>query len=151
MSITGFIILIFIVLIAGYLLYESVVIPFLQGKTKLVIPLRKRLLGDQFIFAGLLVILYISNYVRGVKGWDNYLLLILTILFIFYALIRSPKACFKDKGFFYGIFYTKYDKIKNMRLSEDGILVIDTDRRRLLLFAKRIEDLERILKHLIEH
>ncbi|MGA8943984.1 MAG: DUF986 family protein [Thermoactinomyces sp.] len=151
MSITGIVLLTFIVLIAGYLIYESLVIPFLKGKTRLVILLRKRLLGDQLIFAGLLVILYISNLVRGVKGWDNYLLLILTMLFIFYALIRSPKAYFKDKGFFYGLFYTEYDKIKHMRLSEDGVLVIDTDRRRLLLFARHVEDLESILKHLMEY
>lgn len=151
MSITGIVLLVFIVFIVGYLIYESVIIPFLKGKTELVIPLRKRLLADQLIFAGLLVILYISNYVRGVKGWDNYLLLILTILFLYYVFIRSPKAHFKDKGFFYGLFYTEYDKIKDMRLSEDGVLVIDTDRRRLLLFARRIEDLESILKHLMEH
>ncbi|MBA4603867.1 DUF986 family protein [Thermoactinomyces mirandus] len=151
MSITSIVLLIFIVLIAGYLIYESTIIPFLKGKTRLVILLRKRLLGDQLIFAGLLIILYISNYVRGVKGWDNYLLLVLTVLFIFYVFIRSPKAHFKDKGFFYGLFYTEYDKIKDMRLSEDGVLVIDTDRRRLMLFARRIEDLESILKHLVEH
>ncbi len=151
MSITGVVLLIFIAMIAGYLIYESAIIPFLKGDTRLVILLRKRLLGDQIIFAGLLVILYITNYVRGVKGWDNYLLLILTILFIYYVSIRSPKAYFKDKGFYYGLFYTEYDKIKSMRLSKDGILVVDTDRRRLMLFARQIEDLEKILKHLMEY
>ncbi|MGV3489619.1 MAG: DUF986 family protein [Tuberibacillus sp.] len=151
MSITGIILLVLIVLILGYLIYESLIVSLIKGKTKLVIHLRKRLLVDQLIFAGLLVVLYISNNVRDVKGWDNYLLLILTALFIYYVIIRSPKASFKEKGFFYGIFYTEYDHIKDMRLSEDGVLVVDTDRRRLLLHAKRIEDLESILKFLMEH
>lgn len=151
MSVTGMVILVLIIVIFSYLFYESVIVSFLKGKTKLVIPLRKRLLVDQLIFAALLIILYISNNVRGVKGWDNYLLLILTVIFIYYILIRSPKAQFKDNGFFYGLFYTEYDKIKDMRLSEDGVLVVDTDRRRLLLPAKRIEDLEKILKFYMEH
>lgn len=151
MSITGIILLVFIIVMAGYLIYESAVIPSLKGKTELVIPLRKRLLADQLIFAAMLIILYISNYFRGVKGWDNYLLLIASFLFIYYVFIRSPKAHFKDNGFYYGLFYTEYDRIKEMKLSEDGYLVVDTDRRRLLLPVKRVEDLESILNHLLEH
>lgn len=151
MSITGTVLLLFIVLLMGYLFYESAIIPQLKGKTKLVITLRKRLVVDQLIFAAMLIILYISNSVRGVRGWDNYLLFILTVVFIYYVLIRSPKAQFKDKGFYYGLFYTEYDQIEELKLSEDGVLVVDTDRRRLLLYAKRIEDLESIYRYLMEH
>lgn len=38
-----------------------------------------------------------------------------------------------------------------MKLSEDGVLVVDTQRRRILLYARKIEDLEKILNVFVEH
>ncbi|WP_245566497.1 DUF986 family protein [Tuberibacillus calidus] len=61
------------------------------------------------------------------------------------------KNTIKGKGFFYGVIYTAFDAIKNMRLSEDGVLVVETDRRRLLLHFRNVEDLERIYKFFMEH
>jgi len=149
MAMTGVIVL--IVFTLAYMVYESVVLSFLKGQTQMVIPLRKRLDVDNLLFAFLLAVVYVSNYLRGDRGWYNYLLLIVTIIFLYYAFIRSPKIRLKEKGFFYGVIYTAFDAIKNMRLSEDGVLVVETDRRRLLLHFRNVEDLERIYKFFMEH
>ncbi|MGJ0465146.1 Lmo0779 family protein, partial [Listeria monocytogenes] len=38
-----------------------------------------------------------------------------------------------------------YAKIERMNLSEDGVLVIETNRQRLMLFARSEKDLEKML------
>ncbi|MDV2888308.1 DUF986 family protein, partial [Alkalihalophilus pseudofirmus] len=58
-----------------------------------------------------------------------------------------PKVHFKEKGFYNGIIYIPYESINHMNLSEDGILVIESDnKRRQLLQVATMEDLERIYK-----
>ncbi|RYL93056.1 DUF986 domain-containing protein [Sporolactobacillus sp. THM7-4] len=151
MSFTAVVLIILMTGMLGYALYDRFIIPFRKGKNILSIKLRKHNYTDEIIFAGLIIILFISNKVRGGDGLTSILLFFLTIIFLYYVFIRSPKAYFKQSGFYYGFFYTDYDRVKNMRLSEDGVLVIDTDRRRMLLYARKIEDLEKILNVFLEH
>lgn len=144
-SITSAILAIIIAGYLAYIIYDEGVTYFLKGRNILTVRLRKRNLVDQLIFFALIIILFISNRLQGNSATVNILLLILAAAVLFSVLIHSPKARFKEKGFIYGFQFIKYDEIKKMRLSKDGVLVIDTDRRRVLLFARKIEDLEHIL------
>ncbi|MET1247259.1 DUF986 family protein [Sporolactobacillus sp. STCC-11] len=102
--------------------------------------------------AALLVIIFISNAIKGENNTVMNIVLILLILALLYnTFIKTPCVRFKSDGFFYGLSYTKYDQVKKMNLSEDGVLVVDTNRRRMLLYARKIEDLEKVLHVLVEH
>ncbi|MNV96677.1 hypothetical protein D3C71_1917080 [compost metagenome] len=58
---------------------------------------------------------------------------------------------FKAQGFFYANAFIEYNRIKAMNLSEDGILVIDLERRRLLIQVTQLDDLEKIYHFFVEN
>ncbi|HBZ9023260.1 TPA: DUF986 family protein, partial [Citrobacter freundii] len=58
---------------------------------------------------------------------------------------------FKQKGFFFANVWIEYNRIKEMNLSEDGVLVMQLEHRRLLIRVRNIDDLERIYKILISN
>jgi uncharacterized membrane protein YobD (UPF0266 family) len=64
--------------------------------------------------------------------------------------IRAPKAIFKPGGFFFANVWIEYNRIKEMNLSEDGVLVMQLEQRRLLIRVRNIDDLERIYKLLVK-
>nr|VXZ83109.1 Predicted membrane protein [Klebsiella pneumoniae] len=45
--------------------------------------------------------------------------------------------------------WIEYQRIKEMNLSEDGVLVMQLEQRRLLIRVRNIDDLEKIYKLLI--
>ncbi|HCA1841914.1 TPA: DUF986 family protein, partial [Citrobacter freundii] len=61
------------------------------------------------------------------------------------------KIIFKQKGFFFANVWIEYNGIKEMNLSEDGVLVMQLEHRRLLIRVRNIDDLERIYKLLISN
>ncbi|VTN04502.1 Predicted membrane protein [Raoultella ornithinolytica] len=68
-------------------------------------------------------------------------------LFLFW--IRTPKIIFKPTGFFFANIWIEYKRIKAMNLSEDGVLVMQLEQRRLLIRVRNIDDLEKIYKLLV--
>jgi uncharacterized membrane protein YobD (UPF0266 family) len=136
----------------AYILYDDFLVRLFKGKTVLSVRLKKRNYIDQLVLAALLVIIFISNAIKGENNTVMNIVLILLILALLYnTFIKTPCVRFKSDGFFYGLSYTKYDQVKKMNLSEDGVLVVDTNRRRMLLYARKIEDLEKVLHVLVEH
>ncbi|MCQ2008762.1 MAG: DUF986 family protein [Sporolactobacillus sp.] len=136
----------------AYILYDDLLVRLLKGKTILSVRLRKRNYLDQLILAALLVIIYVSNTVRGDNSiFLNIALILLVLTLLYNTFVKAPMARFKKDGFFYGLGFIKYDQVKKMNLSEDGVLVVDTNRRRMLLYARKIEDLEKILNVFVVH
>ncbi|PLN01542.1 hypothetical protein CWN07_16745, partial [Klebsiella quasipneumoniae] len=45
--------------------------------------------------------------------------------------------------------WIEYQRIKEMNLSEDGVLVMQLEQRRLLIRVRNIDDLEKIYKLLV--
>ncbi|MBC1644778.1 DUF986 family protein [Listeria welshimeri] len=129
-----------------YILYNDAVIPLWKGKTVLTVKLRSRGRWDGYIFVGIIALLFISNtFFREGPQLTSILLAVMGILFIYICFFRSSKAVFKETGLFYALLFFPYSKIERMNLSEDGILVIETTRQRLMLFARSEKDLEKIL------
>ncbi|SFG91141.1 DUF986 family protein [Sporolactobacillus nakayamae] len=136
----------------AYILFDDLIVRLLKGKTVLSVRLRKRNYLDQLILATLLVIIYISNNVRGESSTViNTALILLVLTLLYNTFVKVPTARFKKTGFFYGLGFIKYDQVKKMNLSEDGVLVVDTSRRRMLLYARKIDDLEKILNVFATH
>ncbi|MBC1496554.1 DUF986 family protein [Listeria welshimeri] len=129
-----------------YILYNDAVIPLWKGKTVLTVKLRSRGRWDGYIFVGIIALLFISNtFFREGPQLTSILLAVMGILFIYICFFRSSKAVFKETGLFYALLFFPYSKIERMNLSEDGILVIETNRQRLMLFARLEKDLEKML------
>lgn len=149
MSLTDYVIVLFIVLMLAWAIYDELVIPRLKGPTKLKVLLQRRNKMDSLIFVGLVGILIWQNVNNQGPQITTTLLMVLAFLSIYLFWIRLPKLLFKPEGFYYATFFINYSRIKNMNLSEDGILVIELERRRLLINVRKLDDLESIYQFMV--
>lgn len=146
MSLTDYTIVLFILLFLMYGIYDELIMPRRKGKTHLSVNLKRRNKLDSMIFVGLVGILIWQNIANHGSPLTTTLLLVLAFMAIWMFWIRLPKMVFKPEGFFYANVFIPYQRIKNIRLSEDGILVIDLEHRQLLIHVRELDDLERIYK-----
>ncbi|OMQ24419.1 DUF986 family protein [Serratia oryzae] len=151
MSLTDAVLLIFIVLMLLYAMYDEFGMNLLKGKTLLKVQLKRSNRLDCLIFVGLLAILIYRNITTQGAPLTTYLLISLALIAVYISYIRWPKLLFKSQGFFYANAFIEYSRIRAMNLSEDGILVIDLEQRRLLIQVTKLDDLERIYHFLVEN
>jgi len=150
MTITDIVLVLFIVALLAYAVYDEWIMPRRHGATLLTIPLLRRGRIDAFIFAGLLVILIYNNVMQQGALLTTWLLCALALMAIYLFWIRAPKIIFKSTGFFFANVWIEYNRIKEMNLSEDGVLVMQLEQRRLLIRVRNIDDLEKIYKLLVK-
>ncbi|HBH15905.1 MAG TPA: hypothetical protein DDY11_13895 [Leclercia adecarboxylata] len=144
MTITDIVLILFVVALLAWAIYDELIMPKRHGGTLLALPLLRRSRIDGFIFAGLLVNLIYNNVTNNGSVLTTWLLCALVLLAIYLFWIRAPKIIFKTTGFFFANVWIEYSRIKKMNLSEDGVLVMQLEQRRLLIRVKNIDDLERI-------
>ncbi|MGG5837094.1 MULTISPECIES: DUF986 family protein [Enterobacteriaceae] len=150
MTVTDIVLVVFIVALLAYAIYDEFIMPRRHGETLLIIPLLRRGRIDAFIFAGLLAILIYNNVMSHGALITTWLLCALALMAIYLFWIRAPKLIFKNDGFFFANIWIEYNRIKEMNLSEDGVLVMQLEQRRLLIRVKDIDDLEKIYKVIIK-
>ncbi|HEY1844393.1 MAG TPA: DUF986 family protein [Buttiauxella sp.] len=149
MTLTDVVLLVFIILLLGWAIYDEFLLDRLKGKTRLSIPLLRRNRIDSTIFVGLVGILIYNNVTTHGTAITTWLLSALALVAIYISWIRQPKLLFKNEGFFFAGVWILYSRIKEMNLSEDGVLVMQLEQRRLLIRVKNIDDLEKIYKLLV--
>ncbi|WP_236346285.1 DUF986 family protein [Enterobacter cancerogenus] len=150
MTVTDIVLILFIVALLAYAIYDEFIMPRRHGETLLALPLLRRGRVDAFIFAGLIVILIYNNVMSHGALLTTWLLCALALMAIYLFWIRTPKIIFKRSGFFFANVWIEYNRIKEMNLSEDGVLVMQLEQRRLLIRVKNIDDLERIYQLLLK-
>lgn len=150
MTVTDIVLVLFIVALMAYAIYDEFIMPRRHGETLLALPLLRRGRVDGFIFAGLIVILIYNNVTSNGALLTTWLLCALALMAIYLFWIRSPKIIFKKHGFFFANVWIEYNRIKEMNLSEDGVLVMQLEQRRLLIRVKNIDDLEKISRLLLK-
>lgn len=150
MTVTDIVLVLFIVALLAYAIYDEFIMPRRHGETLLALPLLRRGRVDAFIFAGLIVILIYNNIMSHGALLTTWLLCALALMAIYLFWIRTPKIIFKRSGFFFANVWIEYNRIKEMNLSEDGVLVMQLEQRRLLIRVKNIDDLERIYQLLLK-
>ncbi|HCB1615632.1 TPA: DUF986 family protein, partial [Serratia marcescens] len=96
-------------------------------------------------------ILIYRNVTTNGAVLTTYLLISLALLAIYISYIRPPKMVFKAQGFFFANVFVEYNRIKAMNLSEDGILAVDLEQRRLLVQVNHLDDLERIYHFFVDN
>ncbi|WP_434524544.1 DUF986 family protein [Photorhabdus asymbiotica] len=151
MSLNDMVLVGLIVLMLIFAIYDEFVVNLLKGKTYLQIKLKRKHRIDAFIFIILILIVVYNNITAYGSRLTTYLLLFTILVTLYIAYIRSPKLLFKSNGFFYANTFISYDRIKTINLSEDGILVIGLENKKLYISVYQLDDLERIYKFLIEN
>ncbi|WP_339274459.1 DUF986 family protein [Enterobacter asburiae] len=150
MTVTDIVLVLFIAALLAYAIYDEFIMPRRHGETLLSLPLLRRGRVDAFIFAGLIAILIYNNVTGHGAILTTWLLSALALMAVYLFWIRTPKIIFKSRGFFFANVWIEYNRIKEMNLSEDGVLVMQLEQRRLLVRVKNIDDLEKIYKLLVK-
>jgi len=146
MTITDLVLVFFIAALLAYAIYDQFIMPRRNGPTLLAIPLLRRSRVDSVIFIGLIAILIYNNVTSHGAVMTTWLLCALALMGFYIFWIRGPKVLFKQGGFFFANVWIEYNRIKEMNLSEDGVLVMQLEQRRLLIRVRNIDDLEKIYK-----
>lgn len=150
MSLTDYVIILFIVLFLAYAIFDELIMTRLKGPTLLKVFLQRRNKLDSLIFVGLVAILIYQNIANQGPRITTTLLMVLAFLSVYLFWIRLPKLLFKPQGFWYANIFIAYSRIKTMNLSEDGILVIELESRRLLIHVRKLDDLETIYQFMVQ-
>ncbi|ELY4775936.1 DUF986 family protein [Cronobacter turicensis] len=151
MTLTDGVLVIFIIALLGWAIYDQWGTERRHGNTLLRVPLLKRGRADSLIFTCLVAILIWQNIASHGALLTTWLLGALALVAIYLFWLREPQLRFKREGFFFAGGWVKYEQIKAMNLSEDGILVMQLARRRLLIRVKNIDDLEKIYQFMIDN
>ncbi|WP_421504434.1 DUF986 family protein [Erwinia rhapontici] len=150
MFLTDYLIILFIVLIFLYGLYDELIMDRWQGPTRLKVLLQRRNKLDSLIFIVLLGILLYKNVSDQGPQITTLLLMALGALTAWLFWIRAPKLLLKQHGFFYANVFIPWGRISAINLSEDGVLVIALENRRLLIHVRQLDDLEKIYQVMLE-
>lgn len=151
MLLTDLAILLFIILLLLYAIYDQAIMSRRHGKTLLQVPLQRRSKVDNVIFIGLIMILIYNNVTQHGSVITTTLLMALILVTVYLFWIRTPQLLLKTQGLFFVNAWINYDRIKSMNLSEDGVLVIQLEQRRLLIRVKKLDDLENIYHTMLEN
>ncbi len=149
MTITDLVLILFILVLLAFAIYDQFIMPRRNGPSLLAIPLLRRSRVDGIIFVGLIGILIYNNMANQGELITTWLLSALALMGLYLFWIRAPKIIFKKSGFFFANIWIEYKRIKEMNLSEDGVLVMQLEQRRLLIRVRNIDDLEKIYKFLV--
>ncbi|BBI92430.1 putative conserved inner membrane protein [Serratia symbiotica str. Tucson] len=145
MLLTDVVLVVFIALLLCYAQYDEF------GMDLLKVQLSRCQRIDCLIFGGLIAILIYRNVTIGGALLTTYLLISLALMTFYISYIRWPKILFKAQGFFYANTFIAYNRIKAMNLSQDGVLVIELQQRRLLIQVAQLDGLKKIHQLFIEN
>ncbi|MEX6318263.1 DUF986 family protein [Providencia huaxiensis] len=151
MTFNDAILAIIILLMLVYAIYDEFIQHLLKGKTLLKINLKRKHRIDAIIFIVLICIVIYTNIVRHGNLLTTYLLLVNIFMSIYLAFIRTPKLFFKQTGFYFANTFILYERIKTINLSEDGILIIGLEQKKIYIKVSHLDDLQRIYEFLINH
>ncbi|MFV9669395.1 DUF986 family protein [Pantoea sp. KXB25] len=150
MSLTDALIALCVAALLLFAIYDEAILPRRRGLTRLRVTLRRRHKIDSLIFIGLLLMLLWNNLSHQGPPLTTSLLMVLSFLAFWLFWLRKPTLLMKNAGLFYAGVWVDYRRIQGMNLSEDGILVVQLEQRRLLIAVQQLDDLERIYHTLVE-
>ena len=132
-----------------FAIYHDVVLPRRKGVTLLRVALRRRHLPDSAIFIGLLLILLWKNISNAGPVLTTTLIMVLCALTLWVFWLRRPVLLMKQEGLFDNGIWIRYARIAAIDLSPEGVLLMQLERRRLLIAVHTLDDLERICHTLL--
>ncbi|MDC9588671.1 DUF986 family protein [Xenorhabdus sp. XENO-10] len=151
MSLNDIVLIVLIVLMLAFAIYDEFIINQLKGKTLLNIKLKRKHRIDALIFIILISIIIYNNVISHGNPFTTYLLSFIILVTLYLGYIRSPKLILKKYGFYHANRFFSYEKIKAMNLSEDGILMMDLEQHKIYISVTNLDDLEKIYQFLVSN
>ncbi|MBI6547900.1 DUF986 family protein [Xenorhabdus lircayensis] len=151
MSLNDIILIVLIVLMLAFAIYDEFIINQLKGKTLLKIKLKRKQRIDALIFIVLIAIIIYNNVTLHGSQFTTYLLSFIILVTLHLGYIRSPKLILKKHGLYYANRFFSYESIKAMNLSEDGILMMELEHNKIYLSVTKLDDLEKIYQFLVNN
>ncbi|AOM40367.1 DUF986 family protein [Xenorhabdus hominickii] len=151
MSLNDIILIGLILLMLSFAIYDEFIVNQLKGKTQLNIKLKRKQRIDALIFIVLIIIIIYNNIISHGSQFTTYLLSFIILMTLYLGYIRSPKLLFKKHGFYYSNRFLSYTKIKEMNLSEDGILMIELEDNKIYISVTNLDDLDKIYQFLVDN
>ncbi|CAM3932399.1 DUF986 family protein [Xenorhabdus thuongxuanensis] len=151
MSLNDIVLIVLIILMLSFAIYDEFIINQLKGKTLLNIKLKRKQRIDALIFIILIAIVIYNNVTSHGSQFTTYLLSFIILMTLYLGYIRSPKLIFKKQGFYYTNHFFSYESINAMNLSEDGILMMDLGQHKIYLSVTKLDDLEKIYQFLVNN
>ncbi|WP_340616322.1 DUF986 family protein [Xenorhabdus entomophaga] len=151
MSLNDIILIILIVLMLAFAIYDEFIINQLKGKTLLNIKLKRKQRIDALIFIVLIGVVIYNNVTSHGSQFTTYLLSFIILVTLYLGYIRSPKLIFKEQGFYHAYRFFPYESIKAMNLSEDGILMMELEHNKIYISVTKLDDLEKIYQFLMNN
>lgn len=143
---TNLALIIAIVAVIAFAIYDQVIIPKRKGETKLSVQLQRQVKGDAWILIGLIALSIVYGIQNGIAPLTLYLLVFAIILCVYSAFLCAPRLLLKETGFFFGNIFFEYQNIAQINLAEQQILVIDLKSgRRLLVRIQDAEDIKKVV------
>lgn len=149
MTLTDGVLLLFIIALLSGLLFEQVMTGWLKGETLLKVALLRTKALDGSLFIVLVAILLVNNMLNQGTALTSGLLSLLLLCSLYLVWFRRPLLLFKTEGFWLGALFIPYSRIRQLDLSQDGVLVVGLERRQLMIRVRSIEDLEQIYQTLV--
>ena len=151
MTLTDGLLLGAIVLVLAYAVHLEWLLPRRKGKTLLRVNLLRKGRVDSLIFIALLGLVIYRHYTGRGAPLTLYLLTFLLIAVCYISFIRRPVLLFKPEGFYYGNLFITYTRIHRLHLTEEGVLVIHLEQRKLPIHVQYISDLDKIKNFLFSN
>lgn len=109
--------------------------------------LQKQAKADSWILIGLFTLSLIYGVQNSISAFTLYLLGFAILVTVYLVFLRSPQLLLKEKGFFFGNIFFKYQNIVQINLAGNQIVVIDMKSgRRLLVKVENEKDIKEIVQ-----
>jgi len=149
MALTDLLLILCIATLLLFAIYHEAVLSRRKGVTLLRVALRRRHLPDSAIFIGLLLILLWKNVSNAGSPLTTTLIMVLCALTFWLCWLRRPVLLLKQEGLFDNGIWIRYARIAAINLSQEGVLLLQLERRRLMIAVNTLDDLERIWRTLL--
>lgn len=129
-----------------YAIYDQFGTNKLKGKTVLSVRLKRRTRLDSIIFVIIIGVILYQQRIQ-ISPITIFLLLFMVLLSFYVAFLRYPQLLFKKTGCYLDNIFIDYKKIKQVKLSENNIVVIDlTNGKRFLAPLNDPDDKNKIFQ-----
>lgn len=129
--------------------YSEWLIKLRFSPTQFTIVLRRAPRKDIAIFIVLLLIVFAQQLMRAESPLTGSLLLGVVLLSVWFGWIRQPVALIKAEGIVIKGRFIRWPQISHYQLTKEGVLVLQLPREQVIVSATKLEDLERLYRHII--
>lgn len=137
-----------VLVISLFLIHDRILQARRHGRSILVVPLCRRHKMETLFFVLMMIYLIIERQRAPHPLLTIIELSLLILLLLYLGWIRRPHMHFKPNGFFFENIFIAKNRIHNLKLTEQGVLLIQLEHKQLRVHVLDLDDLEKIYHQL---